>query len=155
MDENDKKIVNLLQDNARCSLKQLSEQVFLSSPAVAARIEKLEREGLITGYHASTDPEKMGYHITAYIDVEMPPKNKQPFVEYIREVPNVLSCDFVTGHFTMLVKAAFMTTNELDAFIEDLQRFGSTETHIVFSTPIPARGIRLPVREKTPAVPEG
>lgn len=52
MDKIDKKLLRLLQENARYSLKQLSEKVYLSSPAVAARIEKLEEEGIITGYHA-------------------------------------------------------------------------------------------------------
>ena len=63
MDHIDKKLLRLLQENARYSLKQLSERVYLSSPAVAARIDKLEREGVINGYHADANLDKMGYHI--------------------------------------------------------------------------------------------
>ena len=61
MDEIDRKILKLLQDNARVSLKTIAEHTFLSSPAVSARIERLEKEGIITGYHASVDPVKLGY----------------------------------------------------------------------------------------------
>ena len=53
MEEIDRKILKLLQDNARVSLKTIAEHTFLSSPAVSARIERLEKEGIITGYHAS------------------------------------------------------------------------------------------------------
>ena len=52
MDKIDKKLVTLLQENARMPLKSLAEQVFLSSPAVSARIERLEKEGIITSYEA-------------------------------------------------------------------------------------------------------
>ena len=48
MDDTDKKILQLLQENARISLKTIAEKTFLSSPAVSARIEKLERDGVIT-----------------------------------------------------------------------------------------------------------
>lgn len=53
MDEIDKKILQMLQENARYSLKKIAESTFLSSPAVSSRIGKLEREDIITGYHAA------------------------------------------------------------------------------------------------------
>jgi Lrp/AsnC family leucine-responsive transcriptional regulator len=55
MDRIDVKLISLLQKNARYSLKQLAEQVFLSSPAVSSRIEHLEKEGYIMGYQAEVD----------------------------------------------------------------------------------------------------
>ena len=54
MDKIDRKIVNILQTNARASLKDLSKECFISSPAIAARISKLERSGIIKGYQADT-----------------------------------------------------------------------------------------------------
>ena len=87
MDKIDRKLLKLLQENARYSLKQLSEKVYLSSPAVASRIEKLEEDGIIAGYHADISPDRMGYHITAYVNVEMNPKQKAGFIQYIQEVP--------------------------------------------------------------------
>ena len=52
MDDIDRKILKILQENARTSLKTIAEKTFLSSPAVSARIEKLEKDGIISGYHA-------------------------------------------------------------------------------------------------------
>jgi len=144
MDKIDKKLVGLLQENARYSLKQLSEKVFLSSPAVAARIEKLEEEGIISGYHAVVDTDRMGYHITAFINIEMNPKQKAAFIPYIAEVPNVIECNVVSGNYSMLMKVCFPSTTDLDKFIGQLQKYGHTETQIVFSVPVPNRGILLP-----------
>ena len=59
MDDIDRKILRLLQDNARTSLKTIAENTFLSSPAVSARIEKLEKDGIISGYHAQVNPMKL------------------------------------------------------------------------------------------------
>ena len=121
MDRIDKKIITLLQKNARMPLKALAEQVFLSSPAVSARIERLEKEQIISGYEAKVNPFKLGYHITA--------------------CPNVVECNCVTGDFSMLLKVMFPSTQELDTFIGQLQKFGRTSTQIVFSTPVETRGI--------------
>ena len=63
MDDIDRRILKLLQANARTSLKTIAESTFLSSPAVSARIEKMEKDGIIRGYHAEVDPMKLGYHI--------------------------------------------------------------------------------------------
>ena len=71
MDDIDKKIINLLQENARIPLKSLAEHVYLSSPAVSARIEHLERENIITSYEARINQTKLGFHITASINLEI------------------------------------------------------------------------------------
>ena len=141
MDKIDFKIIELLQKNARYPLKHIAEEVFLSTPAVSARIEKLEQSGVITGYAARVDPFKLGYSIKAFINLEMTPKQKAEFYPFIAECPNVLECNCVTGKYSMLIKVAYHTTLELDTFIGKLQKFGNTETQIVFSTAVEARGI--------------
>lgn len=142
MDKIDRKLIHLLQENARYSLKQLAEQVYLSSPAVSSRIERLEREGYITGYCAVVNEQKLGYHIMAYIGLEISPKQKEEFYPFICSCPNVLECNCVTGSYSMLIKVAFMSTQELDIFIGELQNFGNTQTQIVFSTVVHSRGVK-------------
>lgn len=136
-----KKILHLLQENARYPLKHLASKVFLSSPAVSARIERLEKSGIISGYHASVAPVSLGYHITAFINMALDPKRKPEFYPFIQACPNVLECNCVTGAYSMLIKVCFPSTMELDTFIGQLQKYGNTETQIVFSTPVPPRGI--------------
>lgn len=141
MDDIDKKIINLLQENARTPLKTLAEHVFLSSPAVSARIEHLEKEKIITSYEAKVNQNKLGFHITAFINLEIIPTQKDEFYPFVKACPNVIECNCVTGDFSMLIKVAFPDTAELDGFIGRLQRFGRTSTQIVFSTPVETRGI--------------
>lgn len=145
MDKIDRKLIKLLQENARYPLKYLAEQVFLSPPAVATRIDKLEKSGVITGYSAKVDKLKLGYNITAFINLAMSPKEKPVFYPFINACPNVIECNCVTGDYSMLIKVAYETTLELDAFIGQLQKFGNTETQIVFSTPVEHRGIEIPL----------
>ena len=141
MDDIDRKILKLLQINARMSLKAIAEKTFLSSPAVSARIERLEKEGVITGYHAQLDPVKLGYHILAFINLDVRPEDKPKFYAYANEVPNILECSYVTGDFSMLLKVAVQSTRELDLFIGQLQKYGKTSTQIVFSTHVGPRGV--------------
>ena len=141
MDDIDRKILKILQDNARTSLKTIAEKTYLSSPAVSARIEKLEKDGIIAGYHAMVDPMKLGYHIIAFINLDVVPEDKPKFYTYAAEMPNVLECNCVTGEYSMLMKVAFQSTMELDIFIGQLQKFGTTNTQNVFSTPVGPSGI--------------
>ena len=141
MDNIDRKILTILQDNARTPLKVIAEQVFLSSPAVSARIERLEAAGLITSYQAQLSAAAMGYQIKAFISLEVEPRQKPEFYPYIEKCPNVMECNCVTGDYSMLLKVCFHTTQELDQFINQLDQFGRTSTQIVFSTPVEHRGI--------------
>lgn len=143
MDQIDQKLIALLQQNARMPLKAIAAQVFLSAPAVSARIEKLEAQNLIRGYHAEIDRQKLGFQITAFIGLELPAKEKPEFYPFIAACPNVLECCCVTGVYSMLIKVAFPTTQDLDAFIGELSRFGNTSTQIVFSTPVPHREVTI------------
>lgn len=148
MDNIDRKILSLLQENARYPLKHLAQKVFLSSPAVSTRIERMENAGIITGYHASVDPVALGYHITAFINLTLDPRQKNEFYPYVKDCPNVLECNCVTGTYSIMLKVAFPSTMELDTFIGYLQKFGNTQTQIVFSTAVPPRGVGISVEEE-------
>ena len=139
IDEVDLQILEALKENARISLKSLAEKTYLSSTAVGARIEKLERAGIIEGYHAKINPRAFGMGIKAYIHLVVEPIQKQNFYPYIRSLENVIACDCVTGDYSMLIEVLFASTEELDNFINELQHFGKTKTQIVFSSPVEHR----------------
>ena len=144
MDKIDRKIINSLQKNARASLKDLSKECFISSPAIAARINKLEKSGIINGYHSSIDIEKIGFHVRAFIQVQLEPRQKDEFYPYVQSIPNVVECNCVTGDYSEIMEVIFPSTTDLDNFINTIQqRFGKTSTQIVFSTSGQHRGITL------------
>ncbi len=139
MDRIDAELIRLLCENARYTLKELSERVFLSPPAVASRIERLNKEGVIRGYSAILDNTKLGRGIMAYISVKIPPERKQAFFDLVQTIENIIECDCVTGNYSVILKASFSTTEELDLLVTSLQEFGHTQTQIVFCTPVPHR----------------
>ena len=149
MDHIDRKIIDILQTNARAPLKEIADRVFLSSPAVSARIARLEKDGVLTGYQAQVDPLKMGQLVKAFINLYMDPQRKPEFYPYIRSCPNVVECSCVTGDYSMLIEVLYGTTQELDAFINHLQQFGRTRTQIVFSTPVEHRGVPVSAPNET------
>lgn len=143
MDNIDRQIISILQKDARTPLKDIAKSVFLSSPSVSARIEKLQNEGVIKGYTATVDQVKLGYHIKAFIHLAMEPVQKPEFYSYIEKCPCILECSCVTGLYSMLMKVVFSSTNELDSFVNELQQFGRTDTQIVFSTPVEPRSVEV------------
>lgn len=134
IDTIDVQILNLLKMNARMSLKELSSEVHLTTPALSARIDKLENAGFIKGYHADVDLEKLGYKIKAFIQISVMPEDQRKFYDFIQKKDCVLECSHITGAFSMLLKVVFPATSDLDTFIGELQEFGRTETQVVFST---------------------
>lgn len=156
MDKIDYHLISILKENARMPLKQLAERVFLSSPATAARLERLEKNGIISGYSVKVDHKTLGYPISAFINLEVQPSQKEIFYPFIKAHPNVLECNCVTGHYSMLIKVAFESTEALDIFIGQLQTFGSTQTQIVFSTAKSETSVDLEriIAKDYPKVPE-
>ena len=110
---------------------------------MSARIERLEKEGIITGYHAMVNPMKLGYHILAYINLNVQPEDKNKFYKYAESIPNILECSSVTGEYSVIMKAAFESTMKLDIFLGQLQKFGKTSTQIVFATHVGPRGLQI------------
>ena len=113
----------------------------MSSPAVSARMARLESSGTITGYQAQVDAPKLGYMVKAFINLDMDPQRKPEFYPYIQSCPHVVECNCVTGDYSMLIEVLFGTTQELDQFINHLQQFGRTRTQIVFSTSVEHRQV--------------
>lgn len=99
---------------------------------------------LCSGYHAQVNPMFLGYHIKAFINLEVDPSQKKEFCPFIQAIPNVIECNCVTGGYSMLIEGACMSTVELDHFINVLQQFGRTKTLIFFSTSVEHRDLPIP-----------
>ncbi len=143
LDKTDRRILAMLAENARTPVKEIAKANYLSSPAVSSRIRRMEESGIIRGYHADIDYALLGYHIRAFINLEVNPKDKAEFYPYIRSLPNVVECSCVTGDYSMLIQVLYQRPEELDHLVNDLQRFGHTKTLIAFSTSVEHRGVSL------------
>ena len=142
-DETDRQIISLLMNNARMPVKEIAKELYLTSPTVSTRIKKLKENGIITGFHTSVDLSSFGYNIKAFVNLEVDPKDKQEFYDFIEKIPNVIECNCVTGDYSMIIEVAFKRTEELDHLINVLQKYGHTKTLIVFSTSVEHRDVPL------------
>lgn len=124
IDKTDRRILQMLEENARISVKDIAEA-----------------NNLIKHYYADIDYPSMGYVVKAFINLEVKPEDKSEFYPFIEKIPNVIQCDCVTGDYSMLIQAAYRRPEELDHLVNELQKFGRTKTEIAFSTPIEHRPI--------------
>ena len=86
---------------------------------------------------------KLGYHIIAFINLNVLPEDKQKFYSYADTIPNILECSSVTGEFSVIMKVAFESTMQLDTFLGQLQKYGKTSTQIVYATHVGPRGVQI------------
>ena len=105
LDGIDRKLLSLLQDNAKLSQAELAKAVGLTAPSVNERIRKLERGGIIRGYVALLDERKLGHDITAFVEIFIEhPKFESGFIEAAGDMDEVLECHHITGEFSLLLK---------------------------------------------------
>ncbi len=107
LDKIDHKILALLQKNARITLTELAEQVGLSATPVTERVRRLERDGVISGYHARLNPHKLGMSLLVFVEIKLRSKSGNIFEDFRREVthiPQVLECHLVSGEYDYLLK---------------------------------------------------
>ena len=139
MDKFDKKILASLHENARISFAELARRVNLSSPAIADRVDKLERLGVITGYRAQIDPAKVGLPILCMIELTVKHLEYYVVIDRIRSMPQVLECSSITGTSGLMMKVAVDTMPSLQSLIAQLMQFGDTKTSIIIDMPVPPR----------------
>ena len=133
MDDLDRKILTLLAKNARMPVKEIAEQVSLTSPAVSSRIHKLETDGIISGYTVTLNRPADRMYVDALISLSVAPSKQDALLQNSREV---LQCYHVTGAYTFLVKVSCGSMAQLEHLILQFQKLGTTSTQIILSTPV-------------------
>ena len=136
MDAIDKKILELLQANGRMTVKEITQTISLTAPAVSERIKRLEKENIIEGYTAIVSPKKMGRDIHAIINVSVQPQDTEKLLNLVNNEPLVVECHHVTGEYSYLIKVDVSEITDLEALITKFQRMGKTNTQIILSSPI-------------------
>jgi Lrp/AsnC family transcriptional regulator, leucine-responsive regulatory protein len=142
-DVTNRRILEELQADGRLSLAELGRRVGLSPPAVAERVQRLERDGAITGYHARVDPRAVGYALTTVIRIRPAPRQIPKVAELARDTPEVVECHRITGEDCFFMKANVRDVGHLEELIDRFVVFGQTTTSIVQSSPVPGRGVHL------------
>lgn len=142
LDETDRKIIEILQEDGRISMKDLGKLIGLTSPAVSERIKRLENCGIISGYKAIINPDALGRNIKAFIHISLPgSQSYAEFLENAKSDPRIVECHHITGDDCSLLKVLVRDMQELENVIDSIKKIGSTKTSVILSTPIQAKSI--------------
>lgn len=136
MDATDVRILKILQQDGRISMKDLGKKVGLTSPAVSERVKRLEESGIITGYKAIVNPDKVNKSIKAFVSIAIKSEKYKRFLDYAPNNVYIIECHHVTGGDCMIIKVMVENMEELEKVIDDLKKFGNTQTNLILSTPI-------------------
>jgi len=137
LSEVDKKILKGLLEDARLSSRRIAKNVGVSTGTVLSRIKKMEEEGLIRGYSALLDHEKLGYQLTVVTEITVSKGRLVEMENEIAKIPNVCGVYDVTGLTDALVIAKFRTRDDLGHFTKRLLALPyleRTNTHVVLTT---------------------
>lgn len=133
-----------VQRDGRLPLTELGRRVNLSASATTERVKRLEAAGVITGYKAEIDLEKVGFAVLAVVRLKYPGSRHQPLYQLLRERVEILECLRTTGDDCYVLKVAAASMGHLEQVIDDLAQFGSTTTNLVYSQTLPFRGPQGP-----------
>jgi DNA-binding Lrp family transcriptional regulator len=136
VDDTDLAIVRALQEDGRMSVRALAERVHISRAGAYARLQRLEEEGVITGYAARVVPEKVGLGTSAYVSVSIEQNTWRAVAEALRELPGVERVALVGAEFDAIVQVRARDNHELrDLVLERIQAIPgvkATRTWLIF-----------------------
>lgn len=138
MDAIDKQLINVLQKEGKLTMKELSSRLELSITPVYERVRRLERNEVITGYHAEVDATKIGLGLEAFCSVTLDSHKIEYLLEFEEEIQKfdeVLECYHMAGSYDFLVKIIVTDMDAYGEFINkklaSMKSIGLVNSHMV------------------------
>ena len=147
MDDVDKKILRVLEADARTSLRKIAEEVGVALGTVSNRVRRLESLGVITGYTVLLDPDKAGWGLSVVIGLRIEKGRLIEIQEKIAKDNRVYGVYDVTGNHDSMILARGKDRDDLDDLIKNVLSISGIErsvTHLVLNS----------VKEMPPSIPE-
>jgi len=143
LDETNRRLLRELHANPRITMSALGRIVGMSAPAVTERVQRMERDGVITGYRVEVDPAALGLPVSAFTRVRPAPRELSKVAELAASLPQVSECHRITGEDCFLIRVHAPTIQELEETLDRFLLYGQTVTSVVVSTPVPRRPLSL------------
>lgn len=137
LDRIDLHILTILQQDGRIVMKDLAEQVGLSLTPCIERVKRMERDGVIAGYHARVTPQALGLQILVFVEITLRQKSEGAFERFRRAmlaIPEVLECHLVSGDFDYLIKARIPEMTEYRRLLGEILHVadgGQSKSYVV------------------------
>jgi len=120
IDKLDLQILSLLMDDAQLPYSEIAKKLFVSGGTVHVRIKKLTQLGVLKGSQLLIDASKLGYGITAFVGIYLVKSNMyDEVVAALRNIPEVLGCNYTTGNYSMFTRILCRDTNHLKEVLHD------------------------------------
>lgn len=139
LDDIDRRIVEILVEDARVSLKELAQRVGLSSPSASERLKRLEERGVIRGFTIEVDPAALGYTLQAIVRIRPLPGKLHVVQDLIQQIPQFSECDKVTGDDCFVARLHIRSIDELDKILDQITDKAETNSSIVKAQPVKRR----------------
>ncbi|ATM86346.1 Lrp/AsnC family transcriptional regulator [Yersinia massiliensis] len=136
MDKIDEQLITILAENARISLKDLSQQVNLSSPSTSERLRRFEERKIIRSYTLDLDQRAFGYALQAIVRVKPFVGMRQVAQQNIQETPECVECDKVAGDDCFISRLHIQSIDQLDVITDRWSQHAEIQTSIVKSSPV-------------------
>lgn len=123
LDRIDRQILDILQKEGRIATSELASRVNLSTTPCSERVKRLERDGVITGYHARLNPAYVDRNLLVFLEIKLSAKSGDVFDQVARDlvaIPEVLECHLISGEFDYLVKARLKEMSAYRRLLGDL-----------------------------------
>jgi len=128
LDEIDKELLRILQDNAKTPYSKISKRLGVSEATVHLRIRKLLKKGVIKRFQAIVDPEKVGKGTVAIIALTADPRKYEEVLEKLKEIPDVYEIYDVTGEYYTILKVRVGSREELTKVLDEIGRIEGVES---------------------------
>lgn len=153
LDDLDWALLAELQRDGRASITGLARTISLSVSATGERLRGLEEAGVVTGYTAVVDVEKLGYQILAQLRLRYPTSRYQPLHDLIANTPEIVEAHHVTGEDCFVLKVIATSMRHLEEISGRIGGLGSVTTSVAYSSPLERRAVQRPAAPTKPAAP--
>ncbi len=151
LDKTDRKILDILQRQAKITNAQLSKDINLSPAPTLERVKKLENSGYIQSYHAKLNVRQLGLGVTTFVSIKLGKHNKkstEDFLSKIAQIDEVIECHYITGASDYLLK---VVSSDIESYqtlmlnkISEIEEIDNMQTMVVLSTPKDSMVVPIP-----------
>jgi Lrp/AsnC family transcriptional regulator for asnA, asnC and gidA len=141
LDDTDRAILRALQEDARTPFSEIARRIDMSSATVHDRVSRLKEAGVIEGYHAKVNAQKVGYSTSAFVGLRIEQSREdavEGFVDHLRDVDGVQEVHLTTGDWDVLIRVYAEDTEGLRELLFDhvagVEGFGRSHTMVVLGT---------------------
>jgi Lrp/AsnC family transcriptional regulator for asnA, asnC and gidA len=147
LDETDREILRILQDDARTPFSEIAREIDMSSATVHDRVSQLEEAGVIRGYHADVDPSAVGYGVSALVGLRVEQGHEDESLSRLRDLDGVREIYLTTGEWDVMMRVYAENTDALRNLmfeeIANMDGFDRSQTMVVLGTDYEAVGVKI------------